>query len=70
METSVGKLWKILENKYLKKSVKNHLHMKRRLYRFQIKHKVTIFDHLNDFTKLLSDFLNLDEIGDETMHSY
>lgn len=33
IETFIVKLWKTLENKYLMKSVENHLHMKRQLYR-------------------------------------
>ncbi|KAI0500208.1 hypothetical protein KFK09_018417 [Dendrobium nobile] len=61
IETSIVKLWKTLENKYLMKSVENHLHMKRWLYRFQMRHMITIDEHLNNFTKLLADILNLDE---------
>ncbi|KAK8952544.1 hypothetical protein KSP39_PZI003453 [Platanthera zijinensis] len=65
LETSVGNLWRTLENKYLTKSVENRLHMKRRLYRFQMRRGVSIDEHLNEFTKLLADLLNLDEdVGD------
>jgi len=33
-ETSTKSIWETLANKYLMKSVKNHLHLKRRLYHF------------------------------------
>ena len=33
-ETSVRKLWEILEKKYLTKSIESRLQLKRRLYRF------------------------------------
>ena len=33
-ETSAKKIWEIFESKYLTKSIENHLHLKRRLYRF------------------------------------
>jgi len=36
-ETSAKKIWEIFESKYLTKSVKNRLYLKRRLYRFQLK---------------------------------
>ncbi|KAK8950922.1 hypothetical protein KSP39_PZI003022 [Platanthera zijinensis] len=55
----------MLENKYLTKSVENRLHIKRRLYRFQMKREVSIDEHLNEFMKLLTYMLNLDEhVGD------
>jgi len=36
-ETSVKNIWETLARKYLTKSIKNRLHLKRRLYRFQLK---------------------------------
>ena len=33
-ESSVKKIWEILESKDLTKSIENHLHLKRRLYHF------------------------------------
>ncbi|PKU73773.1 Retrovirus-related Pol polyprotein from transposon TNT 1-94 [Dendrobium catenatum] len=40
--------------------------MKQRLYILQMRHYITIDEHLNDFTKLLADLLNLDkEVKDE-----
>jgi len=43
-------------SKYLRKSVENHLHL-RRLYRFQLKR-----DHINTYTKLLADLANVDVV--------
>ncbi|KAK8954443.1 hypothetical protein KSP39_PZI002550 [Platanthera zijinensis] len=66
LETCAGNLWSTLENKYLTKNMENRLYMKRRLYRFQMRHGVSIDEHLSEFTKLLADLLNLDEdVGDE-----
>ena len=65
-ETSAKKVWDILESKYLTKSIESRLHLKRRLYRFQLKKGVSIDDHLNDYTKLLADLVNVDvDIEDE-----
>ena len=36
-ETSAKKIWETLAGKYLMKSVENCLHLKRRLYHFQLK---------------------------------
>ena len=61
-ETSVKSIWEILASKYLTKSVKNCLHLKRRLYRFQLKGEISISDHINSYTKLLADLTNLDVV--------
>ena len=61
-ETSAKKIWEILESKYLTKSVENRLHLKRRLYRFQLKKGTLIRDHMNTYTKLLTDLANVDVI--------
>jgi len=36
------------------------LHLKRRLYRFQLKRGLSIDDHMNNYTKLLADLVNVD----------
>ena len=58
-ETFTKKIWKILESKYLTKSIENRLHLKRRLYRFQLKKEISIREHMNDYTKLLADLANV-----------
>jgi len=65
IETSVKKIWETLVNKYLTNSVENRLHLKRRLYHFQLKRGVSISDHINTYTKLLADLTNVDVVIDE-----
>jgi len=48
--------------KYLTKSVENRLHLKMRLYYFQLKRGTSISDHINFYTKLLADLTNLDVV--------
>ncbi|KAE8702357.1 hypothetical protein F3Y22_tig00110483pilonHSYRG00299 [Hibiscus syriacus] len=45
-ETSTSKLWKALEEKFLKKSDKNKLYMKKRLFRFNYVPCTTMTDHI------------------------
>ena len=59
-ETSVRQLWEILEKKYLTKSIEPRLQLKRRLYRFQMKRGLSIAEHMNNYTKLLTDLINVD----------
>jgi len=41
------------------KSTENHLHLKRRLYGFQLKKGISIGEHMNDYTKLLADLASV-----------
>jgi len=59
-ETSVRQLWEILRKKYLTKSIESHLQLKSRLFGFQLKKGVTIDEHMNNYTKLLTDLVNVD----------
>ena len=61
-ETSAKSIWEILTSKYLTKSVENRLHLKRRLYHFQLKGEISISDHINNYTKLLANLTNLDVV--------
>ena len=36
------------------------MHLKRRLYRFQLKRGLSIDGHMNNYTKLLTDLVNVD----------
>ena len=47
------------------KSVENRLHLKRRLYHFQLKREFSISDHINTYTKLLADLANVDVVSEE-----
>jgi len=49
----------ILEKKYLTKSIESRLLLKKKLYRFQLKKVLYIAEHMNDYTKLLTDLVNV-----------
>ena len=67
-ETFARKIWEILEKKYLTKSIESRLHLKRRFYRFQLKRGLSISGHINNYTKLLADLVNVDvKIEEEDM---
>ena len=61
-ETSTKNIWETLANKYLTKSSENHLHLKRRIYCFQLKRGISISDHININTKFLADLTNVDVV--------
>ena len=63
-ETSAKQLWEILEKKYLTKSIESRLQLKKRLYRFYMK-KASIDEHMNSYTKLLTDLVNVEVKIDE-----
>jgi len=42
------------------KSIETQLHLKRRLYRFQLKRGLSIEDYMNNYMKLLVDLVNMD----------
>ena len=42
------------------KEHRTRLHLKRRLYRFQLKKGIFIDDHMNNYTKFLTDLVNVD----------
>ena len=60
-ETSANKLWKALEEKFLKKNSQNKLYMKKRLFRFTYIPGTTMNDHITSFNQLVADLMNLDE---------
>ena len=60
-ETFASKLWKELENKFMKKSCENRLYLKKKLFRFQYQPGTTINEHIALFNKLVADLLNLEE---------
>ena len=59
-ETSVRKLWKGLEEKFLKKSSQNKLYLKKKLFRFEYVPGTTMNDHITSFNQLIADLLNMD----------
>jgi len=61
-ETSTRKIWEILKSEYLTKSFENHLYLKRRLYRFQLKKRISISEHMNIYMKFLTNLANMDKV--------
>ena len=59
-EIPARQLWENLEKKYLTKSIESRLQLKSRLYGFQLKKGVFIDKHMNNYTKLLTDLVNVD----------
>jgi len=64
-ETSARQLWEILKEKYLMKGVESRLQLKKRLYRFQMNRGCSIIEHMNNYTKLLTDLVNVNVENDE-----
>ena len=64
-ETSVRKLWEILKKKYLIKNIESRLQLKRRIYPFQMKGGLSIDERMNNYTKFLTDLVNVDVKIDE-----
>jgi len=62
IKTSARKIWEILESKYLIKNIENRLHLKRRIFHFQLEKRILIDEHMNNFTKLLADLANMDVV--------
>ena len=60
-EMFASKLWKEMEDKFMKKSTENKLYTRTKLYRFQYKPGTTMNDHITRFDSLVTDLLNLDE---------
>lgn len=65
-ETSTRKIWEMLKEQYLTKSVESKLHLKSRLYRFQLKGGTSLSYHIITYAKFLAELANVDEkIKDE-----
>ena len=64
-ETTAKKIREVLESKCLTNSIENRLHLKRRLYRFQLKKDIMIGEHINNYTKFLADLAHVDVIIEE-----
>jgi len=61
-EIPAKKIQQMLESKYLTKSIENPLHLKRRLYRFQLKNEISIGENMDNYLKLLVDLANMSEM--------
>ena len=66
MEMKAKEIWKKLEDEYMMKSVESCLYLKKKLFHFQYRLGISIFEYLNDYNKILADLQNLDvEIKDK-----
>ena len=54
-ETTAADVWRVLEERYMAKSVPNRINLKQRLYGFKMKEGRSLSDNLDDFTKLIQD---------------
>ena len=65
-EMRAKELWKMLKDKYMTKSVENHLYLKKTLFHFQYHLGISMYEYLNDYNKILANLQNLEvEIKDE-----
>ena len=65
-EKSAASIWKILEDKYMTKSIENRLYLKKKLFRFEYARGTSMSEHVDEFNKMISDLLNLnDDMKDE-----
>ncbi|XP_060673811.1 uncharacterized protein LOC132803961 [Ziziphus jujuba] len=58
-ETTAADVWTVLEERYMAKSVPNHINLKQRLYGFKMKEGRSLSDNLDGFTKLIQDMENM-----------
>ena len=59
-ETKAKEIWKKLEDKYMTKSVKNRLYLKKKLFRFQYCASISMSKYLNYYNKILANLQNLE----------
>ena len=58
-KTAYG-LWKKLEELYMKKSLANRLYIKKKLYTLTMEEGASIYDHLDEFNKIMLDLENIE----------
>ena len=65
-EETTTRLWKKLESLYMKKSLTNHLFLKKRLYTLRMQEGTPLCDHLDYFNRIILDMKNIDiKVDDE-----
>ncbi|KAL8171215.1 hypothetical protein V2J09_023019 [Rumex salicifolius] len=67
MTLSAKKIWRKLEAKYLTKTIQNQNHLLRKFYRIEMRPGISMEEHLNDFTRMHTDLVNLGvDVSDES----
>lgn len=61
-ETSTKELWKKLGDKYMTYSIATGLYLKKKIFIFQYKEGISMFEHLSDFNNILVVLQNLDVV--------
>lgn len=64
-ENSVTKLWLKLKILYIKKSLLNCLYLKQKLYTMRMKKGIGIFEHLNEFNKIIYQLTSIESKFEE-----
>ncbi|GKA15377.1 retrovirus-related pol polyprotein from transposon TNT 1-94 [Tanacetum coccineum] len=59
-ETTAARVWSKLETLYMTKSLANKLYLKKKLYTFYMPVGQTIFEHIDEFNKIVLDFANIE----------
>ncbi|GJS80206.1 hypothetical protein Tco_0730087 [Tanacetum coccineum] len=59
-EKTAAWIWKKLETLYMIKSLANHLYLKKRLYNFNMHSSKSLFEHIDEFHKLVGDLAAID----------
>nr|GFC94053.1 retrovirus-related Pol polyprotein from transposon TNT 1-94 [Tanacetum cinerariifolium] len=68
-ETTKAGVWSKLETLYMTKSLANKLYLKKNLYTFYMSAGQKIFDHLDEFNKIVLDLANIEEDVMATLNS-
>ncbi|GKA62107.1 hypothetical protein Tco_0761626 [Tanacetum coccineum] len=59
-ETTAARVWSKLKTLYMTKSLANKLYLKKKLYTFYMPVGQTIFEHIDEFNKIVLDFANIE----------
>nr|GEW29775.1 retrovirus-related Pol polyprotein from transposon TNT 1-94 [Tanacetum cinerariifolium] len=65
-ETTASRVWSKLETLYMKRSLANKLYLKKKLYTFYMSTGRNIFEHIDEFNKIVLDLANIEEIKERS----
>ena len=64
-EKTAAKMWLKLEQLFMTKALHNRIYLKQKFYGFKMDESKTIYENVDEFTKLVADLENLDVKIDE-----